>query len=108
MGRNSKKRREDKKRRATKKTPMRRAPQQADVEERRAEAKKIIDSILHGVPEGRVAPEIAEDLRQKLTQYPGEPDRALMEHFRTQFQENGMEFDGVFPEDLPPSRPESV
>ena len=53
----------------------------------------LIDAILNGVPEGRVRPEIAENLRWHLAQNPGEPDRALMNHFKDNVQ--GMENAGL-------------
>ena len=71
-----------------------------DPERRKDEARDLIDKILHGVPEGRVDPEIAADLRLKLAQFPGEPDRALLEHIRAQMTGLGVPFDAVFPEDL--------
>lgn len=43
---------------------------------------ELIDAILNGVPEGRVRPEIAENLRWHLAQNPGDPDKALMNHFK--------------------------
>lgn len=67
-----------------------------DPASRRAQAEDLIDKILHGTPEGRVNPAVAENLRKHLAQNPGEPDRALLNHLREQVP--GM--DGVFPEDL--------
>lgn len=45
-------------------------------------ASELIDAILNGVPEGRVRPEIAENLRWHLAKNPSDPDRALMNHFK--------------------------
>lgn len=67
---------------------------------RLAQSKVLIDQILNGTADGTVDPALGEDLRQKLVDYPSEPDRALLEHLRGQFAKAGMEFDGVFPEDL--------
>lgn len=75
-------------------------PSRPSRDDRKKQALVLIDQILNGTPDGTVSPSLGEDLRQKLLQHPGEPDRALLEHFRTQFQQNGMEFDAVFPEDL--------
>jgi hypothetical protein len=69
----------------------------SDPENRRAEAEALIDKILHGTPEGRVDPAISENLRHHLAKHPGQPDRALLAHFKDQIP--GME-DAVFPEDL--------
>lgn len=68
-------------------------------EERREAALEVIDQILHDASEGVISPRIAENLRLKLLLHPGEPDVALLEHLRDQFQQNGMDFDGVRPED---------
>jgi hypothetical protein len=67
---------------------------------RRRQAKVIIDQILHGTPEGRVDPAIAENLRQHLARHVFEPDRALLEHLREQGKLNGFDLDAVFPEDI--------
>lgn len=77
-------------------------PKPRDAAARRKAALVVIDQILNGTPDGTVDPALGEDLRQKLLQYPGEPDRALLEHLRTQFEQNGMPFDAVLPEDLDP------
>lgn len=69
-------------------------------EERREAAQEVIDTILHDVAQGSVDRSIGQNLRQKILMFPGEPDRALLEHLRDQFQQNGMDFDGVVPEDL--------
>lgn len=73
--------------------PRRRNP---DPALRRAEAEALVDKILHGTPEGRVDPAIAENLRQHLARNPGQPDRALLNHFKDQIPD----FDAAFPEDL--------
>lgn len=77
-------------------------PSPPDRERRRAEAEVIIDRILHGTPGGRVDPAVAESLRLLLVKYPGEPDRALMEHTREALAAAGMPMNAVFPEDLAP------
>lgn len=66
-----------------------------DPDKRRAEAQVLIDQILHGTPDGRVDPGVAENLRKHLAAHPGQPDRALLAHFQEQIPG----FDGVFPED---------
>jgi hypothetical protein len=73
--------------------PKRSAP---DPDKRRAEAQVLIDQILHGTPEGRVDPAVAQNLRKHLAAHPGQPDRALLAHFQEQIPG----FDGVFPDDL--------
>ena len=67
-----------------------------DPDERRAEAQVLIDQILHGTPEGRADPAVAENLRKHLAAYPGQSDRALLAHFQEQIPG----CNGVFPEDL--------
>lgn len=67
-----------------------------DPESRRAQAQDLIDKILHGTPDGRVDPTIAENLRKHLALNPGQPDRALLNHLKEQMPG----FDAVFPEDL--------
>lgn len=71
-----------------------------DAGDRQDAALVVIDQILNGTPDGTVNPALGQDLRQKLLLYPGEPDRALLEHLRTQFHDGGVSFDAVFPEDL--------
>ncbi len=73
--------------------PRRRNPDPAS---RRAEAEALVDKILHGTPEGRFDPAIAENLRQHLVRDPGQPDRALLNHVKDQIPD----FDAAFPEDL--------
>src|SRR5680860_1641147 len=51
---------------------------------RREGAQDVIDKILHGTPDGRVDPSIAENLRKHLAENPGQPDRALLNHLRDQ------------------------
>jgi len=72
----------------------------AEVRHRRKEARTLIDKILNGTPDGRVNPEIAASLRQQLARYPGQPDRALMEHMREAMRADGIAFDAQLPEDL--------
>lgn len=67
-----------------------------DPASRRAEAEALIGKILHGTPDGRVDPAVAENLRLHLAQNPGQPDRALLNHFKDQLPG----FNAVFPEDL--------
>lgn len=45
-------------------------------------------------------PEIAASRRQQLVRYPGEPDRALMEHMREAMRVEGIAFDAQLPEDI--------
>lgn len=73
--------------------PKRRNPDPAS---RRVEAEALVDEILHGTPEGRVEPAIAENLRQHLARNPDQPDRALLNHLKDQIPD----FDAAFPEDL--------
>lgn len=67
-----------------------------DPASRRAQAEDLINKILHGTPDGRVNPAVAENLRKHLALNPGQPDRALLNHLQEQLPG----FDGVFPEDL--------
>ncbi|WP_299052167.1 hypothetical protein [uncultured Nocardioides sp.] len=71
-------------------------PSAPDREGRRAQAQAIIDQILHGTPDGRVNPAVAENLRGHLAANPGEPDRALLAHLQDQIP--GL--NAVLPEDL--------
>ena len=66
------------------------------------QTEELIDKILHGTTDGRVDPDISADLRLKLAQYPGERDRAVLEHLRTQSRLMGFELDAVLARDLEP------
>ena len=71
-----------------------------EIKRRRKEARAIIDQILNGTPDGgRVRPEVAASMRLMLARYPGQPDRALMEHMREGMNAAGIAFDAVLPED---------
>jgi hypothetical protein len=69
---------------------------------RRSQAEYLIDNILHGTPDGRVNPEVSENLRQHLAANPGDPERALLNHLNEQMAAAGTPMDAVFPEDLDP------
>lgn len=63
----------------------------ADKQRRRREAQDLIDKILNGTPDGRVDPKISEDLRKQLVKHNGDPELALLAHFKAQ---------GVVPESV--------
>nr|BAE79489.1 hypothetical protein [Nocardioides aromaticivorans] len=60
-----------------------------EASDRRSQAEYLIDKILHGTPDGRVAPAISASLRQHLVANPGDPERALLDHLNEQMAEAG-------------------
>lgn len=71
-----------------------------EIKKRREQARVIIDQIINGTPDGRVRPEVAASMRLMLARYPGQPDRALIEHMREGMNAAGVAFDYQLPEDV--------